>query len=404
MGGANRASPRVEVDLAKAAIDNLIPGWTKAAGKPGRVTFALHEGNPADLRDLVIDSGPVQIRGTATFNQEGNLEKADLSSVKFSQGDDMRAQIERSGGPYKVSVRGNVLDARPFLKSFSAAPAPAAPASASREQKEVDLDLAVNIITGFNDEALTGGSLKLSTRNRDVRQLQLNGRFRNAPVSAQLTRSARAPVILVQSDDAGATLRFVDVYRRMVGGQLTFQITAGDAPQAGNVTIEEFALRNEPALRRIISQQPAAISDERGNAPAGPINPNEVQFSKLKGDFVRTASRLEFRDAVIWGMQVGFTLGGWIDYGRDRADISGTFVPAYGLNNMFSQVPVVGLILGGGRNEGLFAANFRISGPASSPTLTVNPLSIVAPGFLRKFFGVGGSSEDSTATIPTPTR
>jgi hypothetical protein len=75
-------------------------------------------------------------------------------------------------------------------------------------------------------------------------------------------------------------------------------------------------------------------------------------------------------------------------------------VPAYGLNNMFSQVPVVGLILGGGRNEGLFAVNFRISGPASSPTLTVNPLSMVAPGFLRKFFGVG---EDPTATMPPGT-
>jgi hypothetical protein len=230
-----------------------------------------------------------------------------------------------------------------------------------------------------------------------MRQLQLNGRFRSAPVSAQL-RAGKGQVILLQSEDAGATLRFVDLYRRMVGGQLTFQITGGDGPQAGNVVIDGFALRNEPALKSIVSQQlPSNRGDERANTT--PINPNEVDFVKLKADFVRTASRLEFRDAVIWGMQVGFTLGGWIDYGRDRTDISGTFVPAYGINNMFSQVPVVGLILGGGRNEGLFAANFKVSGPASSPTLTVNPFSMVAPGFLRKFFGVG-TYDDATATIP----
>jgi hypothetical protein len=158
-------------------------------------------------------------------------------------------------------------------------------------------------------------------------------------------------------------------------------------------------LRNEPALRRIISQQPAAgATEERGNAiPA--INPNDVQFVKLEADFMRSASRLEFRDAVMWGMNVGFTLGGWIDYGRDKTDISGTFIPAFGLNNVFSQVPLVGPILGGSRNEGLLAINFRVSGPASSPTLTVNPLSLVAPGFLRKLFGVGSS--DATATIPT---
>jgi hypothetical protein len=404
VGVEGRGHPKIEIDFAKAAIDNLVPGWTKAAGKPGRMSFVMHEGSPADIRDLAIDSGAVQIRGTASFSPEGGLDKADLASVKFSQGDDVRAQVERIAGVYKVNVRGNVLDARPFIKSLSAPPPPASGGSVrekesrekeSREQKDVDLDLAVNIVTGFNDEALTNGSLKVSSRSRDLRYLQLSGRFRSAPVSAQLTRGARGSVIVLESDDAGATLRFADLYKRMVGGQLTFQFTPGDAPQMGQVAIDGFALRNEPALRRIVSQQPPT-ADERGNVSAA-LSANEVQFAKLKADFTRTASRLEFRDAVIWGMQVGFTLGGWVDYGRDRTDISGTFVPAYGLNNIFSQVPVVGLILGGGRNEGLFAVNFRISGPASSPTLTVNPLSAVAPGFLRKFFGAGG---DVTATMP----
>jgi hypothetical protein len=129
------------------------------------------------------------------------------------------------------------------------------------------------------------------------------------------------------------------------------------------------------------------------------INPNDVQFVKLQAEFVRSATQIEFRDATMWGMNVGFTIGGWLDYARDRTDISGTFVPAFGLNNVFSQVPVVGLFLGGGRNEGLFAVNFRISGAASAPTLTVNPLSAVAPGFLRKFFGVG-SPTDAAANLP----
>jgi hypothetical protein len=98
---------------------------------------------------------------------------------------------------------------------------------------------------------------------------------------------------------------------------------------------------------------------------------------------------------VIWGPQVGFTVGGWIDYGRDRTDISGTFVPAYGLNNAIAQVPLFGPLLSGGQHEGLFAINFRVSGSASSPTLTVNPLSAVAPGFLRKLFGAGGPGNAS---------
>jgi hypothetical protein len=396
------AGPRVEIDLAKAGVDNLIPGWTKPAGKPGRLTFILDPDAATEIRDFSVDSGVVQMRGSASLSSEGSLEKAEISTLKLSPGDDMRAQVERAGGVYRATLRGTVLDARPFIKSLTAAPQSGSPGGGGREQRgeqrDVDLDVAANIITGFNDETLTNGSLKLATRGRDLRQLQLTGRLRAAQVSAQLTKRERTPVVLLQTEDAGATLRFVDLYRRMVGGRLLFEVSVGDAPQYGNVSIDGFALRNEPALRRIISQQPAAgTMEERGNAVAT-INPNDVQFAKLEADFMRSANRLEFRDAVMWGMNVGFTLGGWIDYGRDKTDISGTFIPAFGLNNVFSQVPLVGPILGGSRNEGLLAINFRVSGPASSPTLTVNPLSLVAPGFLRKLFGVGSS--DATATIP----
>ena len=48
---------------------------------------------------------------------------------------------------------------------------------------------------------------------------------------------------------------------------------------------------------------------------------------------------------------------------------------------------MVGTLLGGGTHEGIFGVNYRIVGPASGPTLNVNPLSAMTPGFLRKVFG-----------------
>jgi hypothetical protein len=210
-------------------------------------------------------------------------------------------------------------------------------------------------------------------------------------------------VLVLESGDAGATLRFVDVYRRMQGGALTLQVTTGDGPQRGVLTVQQFSLKDEPALKRIAStQSQSGTSEERANGIVPRFDTNEVEFTRLRAEFGRAASRLEFRDAVIWGPQVGFKASGWIDYGRDRADISGTFVPAYGLNNAFAQVPLFGPILGGGQNEGLFAVNFRISGQASTPTLTVNPLSAVAPGFLRKLFGAGSGSAEATGAMPPP--
>jgi hypothetical protein len=71
-------------------------------------------------------------------------------------------------------------------------------------------------------------------------------------------------------------------------------------------------------------------------------------------------------------------------------------VPAYALNSLLSNIPVVGILVAGGQNEGVFALNYRLSGALSAPVVTVNPLSAIAPGLMRKIMGV----LDGTAHVP----
>ena len=81
-----------------------------------------------------------------------------------------------------------------------------------------------------------------------------------------------------------------------------------------------------------------------------------------------------------------------LDYAQNYVSIRGTYVPAYGLNNFFGQIPVLGLFLGGPK-EGLLALTFEIVGPASGPTLRINPMSMAAPGFFRKIFEFRGAND-----------
>jgi hypothetical protein len=393
----------VEADLAKAGVDQLIPGWAKPVGRPGKLTFTMVEGPTNEIRDLQLDSGPVQLKGNATLSSEGGLEKAELSTFKLSPGDDMRAQVERASNVYKVAIRGNVGDARPFVKGGATGSASSGRnATAPKDGKDFDLDLNLNILTGYNEEAITNAVIKASVRKDNLRQLDMKGRLGATDVIGRTMPEGGGQVVILQAEDAGALLRFTDVYRRMSGGDLILQIATGDGPQAGHVILRSFALVNEPALRRIIPTQTQIVAgqDRAGNPQAVRVDVNEVQFTKARLEFSRNAGRLDFRDAAIWGNQIGFTLGGFIDYARDRLDIAGTFVPAYGLNNVFAQVPLFGPLLGGSQYEGLFAVNFRLNGQASAPSLTVNPLSAVAPGFLRKLFGVGAGAEPQTGSLP----
>ena len=67
-----------------------------------------------------------------------------------------------------------------------------------------------------------------------------------------------------------------------------------------------------------------------------------------------------------------------------RMNVTGTFLPAYGLNNAVSKIPVLGLAFGSGRKRGLFGITFALRGDASAPGLVVNPLSLFTPGVLRQ--------------------
>jgi hypothetical protein len=109
------------------------------------------------------------------------------------------------------------------------------------------------------------------------------------------------------------------------------------------------------------------------------------------------------KEGVLRGVQIGATMDGLIDYAASDVRLRGTFVPLYGLNNMFGQIPIVGVFLGGGSNEGLLGLTYEVVGSPGAPVLRVNPISAVAPGLLRKFFefptGRGGA-----ATPPAPDR
>ena len=100
---------------------------------------------------------------------------------------------------------------------------------------------------------------------------------------------------------------------------------------------------------------------------------------------------------------IGATVDGYIDYLRDDVRMRGTFVPLYGLNNMFGQIPIVGLFLGGS-NEGLLGVTYEVVGPPSAPMLRVNPISAVAPGLLRKFFEFPGQRQLEPQSYAEPCR
>ena len=375
----------VEADLMQARIDDLLPGLTKPPAKPARATFTLVT-KPAMTRldDIVFDGSGTLVRGSIVLDGSGNVVSANFPVYSLSNGDKMSLKAERgSGGGLTATLRGDVLDGRPFIKTLMAGP-PADARGSKSSPRDFDLDAKVGAIAGHHGEALRGLELKLSRKDGRIRSFALSAKLgRNATLSGDL-RPGRLgqPSLHLEAGDAGALFRFTDTYSRISGGRMTVVMdppSSDPAPQHGTMGIENFAVRGEAALDRVLTS-------------TAPGQGSNVEFAAMRVDFTRTPGQLSIRDGVVRGPLIGATIDGSIDYRRDGVHMRGTLVPLFGLNNMFGRLPIVGLFLGGGSNEGLVGITYEVVGQLSAPVLRVNPISAVAPGFIRKFFEFPGAN------------
>jgi Protein of unknown function/AsmA-like C-terminal region len=379
----SRADADVEVDLTPAGVDNPLPGVSKAAGKPGKATFQIKPSpEGASVSNLAIDFGTVSIRGSAEVAADGEIETAKITQARISPGDNLQADVVNTASALKASVRGAALDARPLIKSIAVQGSPS-----QANAKDFDLDMKVAAVTGANKQTILGLDLNFSRRAGEDRFVSVRGRAGQGLLSA--SRGGDGTLRLI-AGDAGALAKFADLYTRMEGGNLSLVMQTSGEASAGAATVTNFALRDEPAFRQLVAAAPAPGPDES-------VYSRDARFQKMTIAFERVPGQIEIKDAVIYNPVMGLTTAGVVNFGRGTVDVSGTFVPAYSVNTLLNKIPLVGVLLSGGQNEGVIGITYRAQGPLADPKLTVNPLSAIAPGILRKILGVidggGGNAQ-----------
>lgn len=385
----------VEADLGQARIDNLLPGWIKSPGRAGRASFnVVRKEQSTRFEDVLIDSNGASIKGTIEIDQNGDLMSAVFPTYQPSEGDKASLRAEKTqDGVLRIVLRGDVFDGRGFLKS---AVGGSSGDAKSKKLSDFDLDLKLGAVAGYNGEAVRGVDVKVGRRNGVVRSFTLNGKIgRDTPVVGDMRgRNGGRTVMYVETADAGALFRFTDTYAKMVGGQMWVAMdppTTDHSPQEGLINVRDFAIRGESALQQV-------ASGGQGQQQQG----GSISFSRMRAEFTRRSGQLAIREGIVSGPSMGATIEGQIDYAANQVRMSGTFLPAYGLNNMFGQIPIVGLFLGGGSNEGLIGITYEVVGSPGAPMLRVNPISAIAPGVFRKVFEFGTGRQATPQDAPPP--
>jgi hypothetical protein len=294
--------------------------------------------------------------------------------------------VKQSGKGYTVDIKGKSLDARSVVRQFTADTSTAT--KAAKESGSVSVKVDVTTVTGFHDEKLSNVKLEYRGVNDRVDRLEVDAvADSGAKVALRNGAEGGGRAMRMTSADAGAILRFLDIYEHMEGGKIELALKGGaEGPLTGQVDARDFVLVNEPRLSSIVSTTPPGGDRSLNQAVKRDIDTSRVAFERCYSQIEKGPGYLSLSNGVLRGPLVGASFQGMLYDPKGNMDMTGTFMPAYGLNRIFGEIPIIGVLLGNGRDRGLIGVTFKLEGDADSPAVQINPLSVIAPGIFRSIF------------------
>jgi hypothetical protein len=185
----------------------------------------------------------------------------------------------------------------------------------------------------------------------------------------------------VRANDAGAFLKNLSIYEDIGGGYITIKgKRQGQGPYKGTFKLKDFEAYEVHLLGRF-----AALL-----SPIGIVNlfseKKVLSMEKFEADFDYSEDLVVVRKGIGKSLSLGFTVEGKIDQKNRIYALNGNITPARFLNSILNNIPLVGDLLNGGEGEGIFAIAYSVKGSFDAPNIHLNPLSILAPGFIRNIF------------------
>jgi hypothetical protein len=388
----------VVVKLAlKDAVLRLSPfGWSKPRGKDGIAWFslALQNRRLSKIHNFDIQTKGFRVNGGMVPAAAGKPLRIDLRRFLLGATDISGTILQQANGAFDVRLRGPGFDAAPLIRF-------------GEDLDEPEMTLPPIWLRAkfdrlwFNPgEPIENVSGTAINDGEDWRTIKFVGTLpKNHRVTFDLSTRKGVRSLAFTSSNAGAALRAFDLFDTIQGGKLRLTGTRDrrvrDSRWTGGLTITDFQLLRAPFLARalLLASLPGIVNLLSGKG---------VTFSRLDMPYELKSKVLVIKKARSVGPALGLTADGEIDFIRDRISLKGTIVPAYTISSVLGKIPILGYFLTGKEKTGVFAASYSLKGPAAKATVTVNPLTALAPGFLRDLVDLIVNPDKSAPEAETP--
>ncbi len=390
---------QVHADLKGAKASFAPLEWSKDPGTDGLINLAIKLAPGTKLVSAEFDGkgGGLALKGHVQFGAANAVQEIVFSQFSLGR-TDLAIDWKRGPGRVDISLKGPSLELAKISQALKgrdelAKTTPGGAAATAHESSRLTIEVgqvvakrgSLGAVNGFLDmanERLTSAELSITAGKGATLRVQPSGQGRS---------------VTFYVADFGLLLHEAGWLDGLVGGYLDFRGRFNDAAAGSPLT---GALKLGPYRMQKVRLRPEIDSLNATIDSLGRAGDALQQFDSLEADISKVGERVEIKNGHSSGRSIGLTTAGVLDLDKDTARLRGVVVPAFVLNNLLSNVPLLGPILTGGKNAGLFAITYTLEGPFGDLKSNASMMSALTPGALRDLFS--SPPAPGQALLPAP--
>jgi hypothetical protein len=387
---------------------NLI-NVNKPAGFPmmARLAVGFAAGSAIDTVGIRVTGPGASVNANAKF-EGGRLAQLQAPAVRIGPQNDFALTLTRAAAGSDLQIRGRSLDGSRLGAEGSGS-------DDTKFDEPFRISAHIDRLMLRDGVALANFTLDMAGISNRPTTLSMSGNLsKSAALSMSIAPVDGARRLTLATGDTGLLLQGLFGFTSMKGGKLDVtanfsshaeQSAPEDGPDfQGKASLREFRVLNQPLLTRLFS---AGSLGGLANLMQG----QGVQVDTLDVPFASKNGVISVHDVRATGPAIGVSADGYIDRPKNAIALKGSLVPLFGLNSVLGKVPLIGTLITSKEGEGIIGMTYSVSGNADEPSVSVNPLSALAPGILRRIFegkmpnaanAPSNNLPPATAPVPMP--
>ncbi|CUH53485.1 Protein of unknown function [Shimia marina] len=353
-------------DLKGVVLSAPPLGWRKGAQGTGLLAVEMTLGKRPSVDAITLEAAGLSATGRISIAEGGGLDVAELDSFRVGNWLQGQGQLRGRGlgVPPAIVVTGGRLDMRRMPKSTSSGTSSTDMGPLSAQMNEIIVTDGIRLAPAVAELTPQRGGLSGS----------FNGNLNGGPfVQGTLTPHQNGLRVQAQSEQGGKIAVAMGVVKSATKGRLSLDLVprAADGEYDGTLTMRELKVQKVPLIAELLNAISVVGLIEQLSGPG-------LLFSEVFARFRITPERLIVGEASAVGPSMGISANGSYSFVQSWFDLQGTLSPLYAVNVLGRPVSR--------RGEGLIGFNYTLRGPSQDPEISVNPLSVLTPGFFREIF------------------